>query len=82
MEPVIERQMGIQPLDAVLVSRGLANHDLVAVSTEQLTHKMVQKGRKGRRLTRNVQQKILAAINALTPDAAYRLEQLFNYRGK
>jgi uncharacterized protein YbcV (DUF1398 family) len=58
---------------------GLSNSDLVAASTEQLTFKMVQKGRKGRRLTRNVQEKILNALMAVRPDLKIRRRELFHY---
>jgi len=57
----------------------LRNHDLVAASTEGLTHKQVQKGRKGRRLTRNVQDKIVSALSLVSGDS-YTHTQLFNYR--
>ena len=58
---------------------GLSNTDLVRVSTKQLSHKMVQKGRKGRRLTPNIQIKILLALNALSPDKKFIVSELFNY---
>ena len=74
-----ELEMGVQPLDAIMEERGLKNHDLVAASKDGLTHKQVQKGRKGRRLTRNIQDKIVAALSASTREA-YKLDQLFNYR--
>ncbi len=45
---------------------GLSNADLVKASTEQLTFKMIQKARKGKPLTPNVQNKILAALKVLT----------------
>lgn len=70
---------GIQPLDAIMEERGLKNHDLVAASKDGLTHKQVQKGRKGRRLTRNIQDKIIAALSACT-SGEYQNDQLFNYR--
>ena len=70
---------GIQPLDAVLNQRGLKNADLVAASTEFLTHKQVNKGRRGRRITVNVQVKILNALNKLSAEKKFRLEELFNY---
>ena len=75
----MEKELGPQPLDEVLTRLGLSNADLVAASTEQLTHKMVQKGRKGRRLTPNVQMKILKALNHLKPDPKFSVKQLFNY---
>ncbi len=74
-----ELELGTQPLDKIMEERGLKNHDLVAASKDGLTHKQVQKGRKGRRLTRNVQDKIIAALSASTGEN-YKLEQLFNYR--
>ena len=58
---------------------GLKNADLVAVSTEFLTHKQVNKARRGRRLTIHVQIKILNALNKLNPDKKYRREDLFSY---
>jgi hypothetical protein len=74
-----ELELGVQPLDAILEERGLKNHDLVAASKDGLTHKQVQKGRKGRRLTRHIQDKIVAALSGCTGER-YKLEQIFNYR--
>jgi len=74
-----ELELGTQPLDAVMAELELKNHDLVAASTEGLTHKQVQKGRKGRRLTRNVQDKIVAALSA-SADKTYVRADLFNYK--
>ena len=80
-----QREFGPQPLDAILGERGLKNHDLVAVSTEHLTHKMVARGRKGRKLTRNAQKKIATALNTLAardPEPrVYLPADLFNYPG-
>lgn len=73
-----EREFGIQPIDALMTKHNLRNHDLVAASTEQLTHKMVAKARKGRRLSRHVQLKVLRALNAATGQS-YTLADLFNY---
>ena len=67
MDAPADRDFGPQPLDALLAELGIDNHALVAASTEQLTHKQVQKARKGRYITRNIQGKILAALNALAP---------------
>lgn len=72
-------ECGIQPLDKIMEERGMKNHDLVAVSKEGLTHKQVQKGRKGRRLTRNIQDKIVVALSAATKET-HKIDQLFNYR--
>ncbi len=70
---------GVQPLDALLNGLGLNNADLVAASTEFLTHKQVNKARKGRRLTIHVQLKILNALNKLGGEKKFRREDLFNY---
>jgi len=70
---------GAQPLDEILTRIRLANSDLVNASTEQLTHKVVQKGRKGRRLTRNAQMKILNALNLASPEEKFSVGDLFNY---
>lgn len=51
-----------------MTQQGLTNADLVKASTQQLTFKMVQKGRKGRPLTPNVQKKILNALLRAKPD--------------
>ena len=74
-----QNNLGPQPLDNLMTSLALSNHDLVGASTEQLTHKMVSKGRKGRRLTLNARHKILAALKTLKPDQAFTLKDLFNY---
>ena len=55
--------LGDQPLDEMMASWGLENHDLVEASTEQLTHKQVQRARKGRRLTLKMMQKVTRAFN-------------------
>lgn len=70
---------GVQPLDEVMTRLGLSNHDLVSASTRQLTHKMVQKGRKGKQLTLNAQQKILSAVLNARPGMKVALQDLFNY---
>ena len=57
--------------------RGITNADLVEASTEQLTFKMVQKARKGKPVGINIQKKILAAFQSLSPDDRYTLEKLF-----
>lgn len=68
-----------QPLDGLMTRLGLTNADLVRASAEQLTFKMVQKGRKGRRLTPNVQGKILRAFLAVKPELNLKLGDLFKY---
>ena len=78
-----DMNLGPQPLDGLLDELGLSNHDLVAASEEQITHKMVAKGRKGRRLTSNIQGKLLRALNAAATDnGGFKLSDLFNYEGR
>ena len=71
--------LGVQPLDVLMTRHGLTNHDLVAVSTEQLSHKMVQKARKGRRLTPRAKTKILNAMHTALPEQKFAHRDLFNY---
>jgi len=72
------RQLGPQPLAAIMTRLNLKPHDLVAASAEQITHKMIARACKGRRLTPNVQQKVLRALNAAT-EKTFTLPDLFNY---
>lgn len=74
----VERDLGEQPLARLMAVKGLKSHDLVAASTEQITHKMVQRGCKGRRLTRNVQGKLLRTFDKATGEV-HKLADLFTY---
>ncbi len=57
------RDHGPQPLDTMMDTWNLTNHELVDTSTEQLNHKQVQKARKGRQLTLAMMQKVCRAFN-------------------
>ena len=84
-----ERDLGSQPLVLLLGSWGLSNHDLVAASPEQLTHKQVQRACQGRKLTLKMKQKLARTLNfavwgRLTNDereefSEYFPKHLFNY---
>jgi hypothetical protein len=74
----IERNLGEQPIAKIMVEFELKAHDLVAASTEQLTHKMVARACKGRRLTPNVKAKIRAALSTAA-GREYSNEELFSY---
>ena len=78
MDIKIDRNLGEQPLARIMADHGLKARDLVAISTQQLTHKMVSRARKGRRLTPNVQSKIRDALNKST-GKKYSREELFTY---
>jgi hypothetical protein len=78
MNPVIERNLGEQPIAKLMREQNLSPHDLVSISSVPMTHKMVSRACKGRRLTPNTQSIVLAALNRAT-GANYALPDLFNY---
>lgn len=78
MNAEIERNLGEQPIARLLLANNLKPHDLVAASTEHITHKMVARACKGRRLTSHVQVKLLNAFNRATGQSL-ALTDLFNY---
>ncbi len=73
-----ERNLGTQPLTTLMLELNLNPHDLVAASTEQLTHKMVSRGMKGRRLTSNSKGIVQRALNQAA-GRSFRRDELFNY---
>ena len=79
------RNLGVQPLDALMRERGVENHDLVAACKHSLTHKAVQRARKGRRLTPHMQRRIAQALNhalrlqGRTVEREWGVSDLFNY---
>ena len=78
MNDNIERNHGLQPIGDIMAEHNIKPHDLVASSRSQLTHKMVTRACKGRKLTLNTKSKILNALNLAT-DKNYTLSDLFNY---
>ncbi|MDP8217944.1 MAG: hypothetical protein P9M03_04395 [Candidatus Theseobacter exili] len=78
MKNEIELNFGEQPVAQIMLDLGLKASDLVSVSTEQITHKMVSRACKGRRLTPKVQSKIRNALNEFT-GKKYSMEKLFTY---
>ena len=78
MKNEIDRNLGEQPIAQIMVANGVEAGDLVAASTEQLTHKMVSRACKGRRLTRNAQSKIRRALNEAI-GKTYAMGELFTY---
>jgi hypothetical protein len=78
MNTEIERNFGEQPIARIMADNGLKAHDLVAISTRQLTHKMVSRACKGRRLTPKVQSKIREALNEAV-GKEYSMAELFTY---
>ncbi len=57
----MERDLGEQPLVEIMRENALKPHDLTVSSDEQITHKMVNRAMKGRRLNPHVQKKIVNA---------------------
>ena len=78
MKNDIERDLGTQPISKLMDELGLGSGDLVENSGQQLTYKMVARVVKGRRLTPNIQRKVLNALNKAS-GKEYQLKDLFNY---
>ena len=74
----IKRNLGEQPIKKIITDNGVKPMNLVAASTEQITHKMVARACKGRRLTSNAKSKILNALNKAV-GKEYSMKELFNY---
>ena len=74
----LELNLGTQPIASIREELELSAHDLVAASTEHITHKMVSRACKGRRLTPNVKAKVCNALNKAT-GKDYAIKTLFNY---
>jgi hypothetical protein len=78
MKEDIERNLGEQPISKILKDSGLKPHDIVSASPVQMTHKMVSRACKGRRLTPNTQHIVLEALNKAS-GKSYAASDLFNY---
>ena len=76
------RNLGIQPLDRIMIEHAMTNHTLVDASTEMITHKMVQRARKGRRLTKRTQEKVLRALQRAVPQQPFERSDVFTYLGE
>lgn len=74
----IERNLGEQPLVELMTRHELKSNHLVEASMDQLTHKMVVRAAKGRRLTANTMGKVQRALNRASGEN-YLLKDLFNY---
>lgn len=78
MDADTKNDLGPQPIARIMDERGFKPNDLVSNSTEQITHKMVGRAVKGRRLNPHIQRKILNALNKVA-GKQYQLKDLFNY---
>ncbi|MFT5048989.1 MAG: hypothetical protein ACI8QZ_000378 [Chlamydiales bacterium] len=73
------RDLGEQPIARLMAERELKPKDLVAASADQITHKMVTRAMKGRRLTPNTMRKVHRAMNRAT-GVEHPQAELFNYK--
>lgn len=73
-----DRDFGVQPFLAVMAKHELTPTDLVKASDKQLTHRMVARAAKGRRLTPNAMAKVVDALNRAS-DSSYSQSALFDY---
>ena len=80
MSDDLPRDLGTQPIADVMDERCITVRDVVAASTEQITFKMVQRARKGRRLSAHVMAKIQRAVSAAAGQP-FSMQDLFNYDG-
>jgi hypothetical protein len=78
MNDAIERNLGPQPILAILEDLGLTGQDLVAASADQLSFKMVSRACKGRRLTSRAKLKVLRAVIRVA-GRSFKMADLFNY---
>ena len=68
-----------------MAEHSLGNHEIVTACEEPLTHKAVQRARKGRRLTKHMQRRIAAALNKAvalqgkTMEQEWQVSDLFTY---
>ena len=74
----VDRNLGQQPIAKINCENNLIPQDLVAASAAPLTHKMVSRACKGRRLTLDTQSKVLAALNRAAGQN-FALGDLFDY---
>jgi len=74
----LERNLGEQPLAAVMEKHGLKSHDLLVASRVPMTHKLVSRACKGRRLTSRSRKVVLEALQ-LASDHIYTMKDIFNY---
>lgn len=78
-----EMAMGVQPIDAIMTEHGLKNHDVMQMNRGGLTHKHVNKARKGRRLTPKIKVRVTEALNAALKQRGVEKQfvpkDLFNY---
>jgi len=78
MNADLERNLGEQPIARIMADARITRHDLVALSPKHITHKMVARACKGRKLTPHSKTLILDALNRAA-EKTYSMSDLFNY---
>lgn len=78
MKKDLERNLGEQPIARIMQACDVKAHDLVSASSELITHKMVARACKGRRLSANVKDKVRNALTKST-GKAFTMSELFTY---
>ena len=73
-----DRNLGEQPIARLMKKLNLNSHDLVTASSDQMTHKMISRACKGRRLTANTQSKVKDAMNRAA-GREFTVNDLFTY---
>ena len=74
----LERNLGEQPLKTIMDENGLKSKDLLCASRVSMTHKLVARACKGRRLTNRSKKTVLEALQIAT-DHFYKMTDIFNY---
>ena len=78
MKNALERNLGEQPLKRIVEELKLKSHDLVEADPQRITHKLISRACKGRRLTTHSQKIVQEALNKVSKNS-YHLSDLFNY---
>lgn len=71
-------EYGEQPIAQIMRDSGIKANDLVNASKVPMTHKMVARACKGRKLTANTKNIVLRALQQVT-GKTYSFTDLFNY---
>lgn len=74
----LERNLGEQPLKTIMDQYELSAKDLLSASCVPMTHKLVARACKGRRLTNRSKKTVLEALQLAT-DHVYTMKDIFNY---
>jgi len=74
----IERNLGEQPIAALMKKHDLNASNLVEASRVPVTYKLVSRACKGRRLTTHSKKVVLEALQ-IASGHPYKVKELFNY---